>query len=675
MSRSKPSSPTIPEPAPGGSIPDAAALARLLREAATAAPTGMVVADPDQPDCPVVWVNPAFSRITGYAAEEVLGRNCRFLQGPGTSAAAVQKIRRAIATREAITIELVNHRRDGRRFVNELHISPSFDADGRLIAFIGIQHDVTERRRAHEALVRAQRRAERANREKSDFLAFMSHEIRTPLHGVMGTMSLLLDTALDAEQRAYAETAERCAQSLLVTVNDLLDLSRIEAGKLVIEKIPFALEEPVREVLDLIAPAAAEKGLALSARLDPALPARLVGDPQRLKQVMLNLADNAVKFTGQGSVEIRLARLPDERLGIAVADTGIGIAPRAQARLFQRFAQADASVARRHGGSGLGLAICKRLVTLMGGRIAVDSTPGKGSIFFFDLPLQPVARSGAPPARLLPGPVPPDAPPRARGRILLAEDGEANQLVAAAILRKAGYTLDVARDGAEAVAAVQSSPYDLVLMDVRMPVKDGVAATAAIRAIPGPRGRVPIIAMTAAAGEDDRERCLAAGMDGHLPKPVDRARLLATVTEVLEGPPRRLRAVPPPPDPGSLPPLLDRETLEELRAAVGPGRLPRLIGVFRRETEDRMARLAGMAADQLHRIAEEAHALKAAAGTFGAAALRHAAAALEASCRSGDEASAMAQLRALPDLATRSLAAFPGTVVDSAMGDAGSQHG
>jgi PAS domain S-box-containing protein len=664
MSPSTPSSPTIPDllalagnlvlPGPlGQSVED---FGRVLAAAVASAPTGVVISDPNLPDCPIVFANPAFFAITGYPASEVLGRNCRFLQGPDTDPKAVAQLRRAIMEARPIALELINHRRDGRRFVNELRVSPVFDTTGRLACFVGIQHDVTERAKAERATARARRAAERANAEKSAFLAFMSHEIRTPLNGVLGTVSLLLDTGLDAEQRAYAETARRCGEAMLHTLNEILDLSRVESGRLALERTPFALADPVREVLDLLAPAVAEKGIRLHATLDPALPARVVGDPGRLRQVLLNLADNAVKFTSQGQVEISLAAR-EGRLVASVSDTGIGMSPAVQARLFRRFQQGEASHARRFGGSGLGLMICKKLVELMGGQIAVESIPGQGSSFTFDLPLVPVADSGTPPGHLSPAPVAARVPPGARGRLLLAEDGQANTLVAAAILRKAGYSVDLARDGAEAVAAASSGTYDLVLMDVRMPGMDGFAATAAIRAIKGPASRVPILALTASVLPQDVDRCLAAGMDGHVAKPLDRERLLLAVGGVLEARPRRPRAVAPPPEPQRAPPLLDRETLEELRAAVGPGRLPRLLGVFAEETRGRLARM--QAASELRAIEDEAHSLTSAAGTFGAAALREAAAAIEEAALRGERGELATRLAALPGLVEATLAAFP----------------
>jgi signal transduction histidine kinase/CheY-like chemotaxis protein/HPt (histidine-containing phosphotransfer) domain-containing protein len=579
------------------------------------------------------------------------------LQGPGTNPRHIKALRQAIENGEAIDLEIVNHRKDGSRFVNELHLSPIFGDDGEVRYIFGIQHDVSAREQFARDAERARRAAERANAEKSDFLAFMSHEIRTPMNGVMGTISLLLDTTLDAEQHAYAETARRCGELLLATVNEMLDLSRIEAGHLAIEEEAFDLAAPVAEVLDLLAPAVAEKGIRLSASIDPLLPARVIGDARRLRQVLLNLADNAVKFTAVGGVGIRVERAEAPgQVRFVVADTGIGMPPEVQARLFGRFAQAGPETARRYGGSGLGLMICKRLVGLMSGRIVLASSPGKGSTFSFEIPLRPIAESGRPPSTLLPKPALIKPPPGARGRILIAEDGEANQLVAAAILRKAGYAVDLARDGEEALGAARTAAYDLVLMDVRMPRMDGLAATVAIRGLEGPAGRVPIIAMTAAVMPNEVARCLEAGMDGHVAKPMDLTALLAAVSDILENRPRRSRAAVEEPNPAG-PTLIDHTTLQELRAAVGPGRLPRLIGVFADETRARVARLTST--DDVSVIEEEAHGLKSAAGTFGAAALRSIASSLEEACVARDLPRVSELCRGLPNLVEKSLAAFP----------------
>jgi len=645
------------------SFGDAGALGadQLLAAAIAAAPTGVVISDPRREDCPIVFMNPAFTAITGYGPEEVLGRNCRFLQGPGTDRQAVARVRRAIAAARPVTVEMLNYRRDGTRFWNELRISPVFDREGRLSCFIGIQHDVTARRRAEAREARARRAAERASRTKSDFLATMSHEIRTPMNGMLGTLALLLETELSAEQRSFAETARRCGQDLLAIINDILDISRIEAGMLRLDDQPFALAAVLSAVLDLAAPGAAAKGIGLSARIDPDLPPRFRGDSQRLRQVLLNLVDNAVKFTAVGGVTVTAeaaARMGDAvTLRLAVSDTGIGIPKSVQAKLFRRWTQADASIAPRFGGSGLGLTICRRLVQLMGGEIALESEPGKGSTFTVTLTL--VAAPGgdevAAPTAILPRPAPPTPPPGARGRILLAEDSRANQIVAATILRRAGYAVEIAEDGDTAVARVAEGGFDLVLMDLQMPERNGLEATRAIRALSGAAASVPIVAMTAAALPADRAACLAAGMDGYVAKPVEGRVLLDAVAAALAG---RAADGAGQAAPAAPPGLIDGGILAEMADAVGPLRLPHLIAVFAEETEARMAQLSrAVAAGDRAAVAHLAHGLRSAAGTFGATALAEAARALETASLAAESDIARAA-EPLPALAAASLAAL-----------------
>ncbi len=646
----------------GGPLSSAA----LLEAAIAAAPTGVVISDPSRPDCPIVFMNPAFTTITGYGPEDVLGRNCRFLQGRGTDPAAVARVRRAIAEQKPVTVEMLNYRRDGRPFWNELRIAPVFDETGRLTHFIGIQHDVSARRRAEEREARARRAAEKASRTKSDFLATMSHEIRTPMNGMLGTLALLSDTELSPEQAAYAETARRCGQDLLAIINDILDISRIEAGMLTLGDEPFALADTLSAVLDLAAAGAAAKAISLSATIDPALPARLKGDAQRLRQVLNNLVDNAVKFTAVGGVTVTAQSLGVEadgrvRLRLAVADTGIGIPKPVQARLFRSWSQGDAAIAQHFGGSGLGLTICRRLVRLMGGGIAIESEPGRGATFIVTLSLAPAATDAEQQERpRLLTPVAQAAPitPGSQGRILVAEDSRANQIVAAALLRRAGFAVEIAEDGEQAVSRAAEGGFDLVLMDVQMPRRTGLEATAAIRALKGAAGRVPIVAMTASALPGDREACLAAGMDGYVAKPVEAARLLEAVQAALAGraPAAHEGTAPSGPDR----PLLDEGQLAEMRDAVGQDRMGHLLGIFAEETEARVARLAeAVAAGDRALIAHLAHGLRSAAGTFGATALTDATRALEqaALAEGGDVVAAHAPI---PGLATASLAALRG---------------
>jgi signal transduction histidine kinase/DNA-binding response OmpR family regulator len=418
--------------------------------------------------------------------------------------------------------------------------------------------------KTREELHRAKDAAESANAAKSAFLSTMSHEIRTPMNGVLGMTALLRETPLDAQQQEFARTIEDSAGALMAIINDILDFSKIEAGRMDLAMQPCALPQLAEGCIDLLSGKAAQRRLKLALDIDPALPASVLVDGGRLRQILLNLLDNALKFTEAGTVALRIALLERRdgacRIGFEVSDSGIGIAPHVLPRLFQPFTQADSSVTRKYGGTGLGLSICKRLLEMMGSAISVESALGRGSAFRFELRLRELAA----PQEALAATPPADHAARASGQdrhkqerlILLAEDNPTNRKLALYQLQGLGYQAHVATDGEQALAALERHDYALVLMDCQMPLMDGFEATRRIREREHGRGRhLPIIAMTANAMEGDRERCLQAGMDDYLPKPVHADALAGMLRRHL--PPQREAALP----------VLDAARLTELFGA------------------------------------------------------------------------------------------------------------
>jgi len=471
-----------------------------------------------------VFINPAGLRMLGYRQEEVLGRQSHALfhhtRPDGTPYPPEEcPIRRTLRDGQPQSVsEEVFWRKDGSSFLVEYRVNPIYD-NGEIQGAVVVFNDVTDERE----IVRAKESAERADRAKSEFLAMMSHEIRTPMNGIIGMTDLLLDTELDGEQREYAEIINASSESLLRIINDILDFSKIEAGKMELEDEPFDIRAELGGVVELFESRAEEKGLELALDVDPGLPRYVQGDSSRFRQVMLNLVGNAMKFTEKGKIRVS-ASCPDEggerrRMVFAVRDTGIGIPADKLPELFQSFSQLHPAINRKYGGTGLGLAISRKLAELMGGVIEVESAEGMGSTFRFVLPVKtPEAGTAAGPDEA--AAPEPDVQALDGLRILLAEDHPVNQQLLLRILEKLGLAADVVQNGVEAVEAVTEKRYDIVFMDVQMPMLDGLEATRLIRQVLPP-DRMPVIAaLTAFARNEDRERCLAAGMDDYLSKPI-----------------------------------------------------------------------------------------------------------------------------------------------------------
>ncbi|MGE5799308.1 MAG: PAS domain S-box protein [Syntrophaceae bacterium] len=582
---------------------------------------------------------------------EPFGRNSQFWQKvihPDDLPALLRAMQRAIRGKADFNHECRLIWPDGSIRHIKGNAAVQRDDRGSPVYMVGMSWDITEYRQALEA-------AQQANRIKSQFVANMSHEIRTPLTGVLGITSLLADTSLTDRQRNYVEKIKSSGESLLSIINDILDFSKIEAGKMVLESIPFSLQKIFRETDSIFGYQVANKGIDFRMHIDEAIPPLLIGDPQRIKQIINNLMSNAVKFTPAGSIELsasaRKGGAGELTVEVSVKDTGIGISQEEQLRLFEAFSQADSSTTRRFGGSGLGLAISKQLVELMRGTIRLESTPGQGSVFNFVIPF-----------RIAPEGTLTDTAPRAGDdyhfvdvKALLVEDNEIIQDIISAAMCNMGIAVETAKNGREALEMVGCNDYDIVLMDIQMPEMDGLETTRRIRVLPKKDiGRLPILALTAHGLGGDRERSLMAGMNDHLTKPVDQHVLKDALRRWL--PPGKCRTAPA----REVKVVRDKERLHTpapcLDMAAGLRNVGgdqafyiKTLGDFVVRYGDTASRLmeelnAGLLADAVCRI----HALKGVAGYLGGRELQAAAAELEKQLRaaeSGERAPLERQVR------------------------------
>ncbi|MFW8593956.1 ATP-binding protein [Cribrihabitans neustonicus] len=515
----------------------------------------------------ITWVNDSFTRITGYSFEEALGERAGDLLNSGdTDPATIRTLRDCVELAKPARVEIRNRRKDGRLIWIETSQVPMLDSDGRLETLIAVERDITSAKDYAETLLQARRTAEDGARVKEEFLATMSHEIRTPMNGVIGMAQLLRDSPLDEDQKLYIDTILSSADTLLVLINDVLDFSKMESGQITLSGTEFDPRICFEETIRLLHGQAANKGLELVLDIGDSVPARLHGDDRRIRQILMNLAGNAIKFTERGRVLVTLDAEPEEEgcgLVCTVSDTGIGIPRDMQDEIFERFSQADAAISRRFGGTGLGLAISRRLAEMMGGTITVASELGVGSCFTVRLmldqagtpqsapALDPAPDPSAPCAAAAtagePGPAPaapaavaaaPRSAPGISGavsaltglRVLIAEDNQINRVLLEKFLENTPVTLSFAHDGGEAVQKFCETAPDIILMDMSMPVMDGLEATRTIRSQARPQPA--IVALTANAFDSDRDACIAAGMDEFLTKPIDKASLLAVLAQM-----------------------------------------------------------------------------------------------------------------------------------------------
>ncbi|WP_459557770.1 PAS domain S-box protein [Lacunimicrobium album] len=511
---------------------------RVRTRAIDFATNSVLITDARRPEHPIVYANPAFEMLTGYHKDQVLGKNCRFLQGTGTDQSIVAQLREAIQNQMDCHVTLLNYRKDGRPFWNDIHIAPVEDEDGIVSHYIGLQNDVSDRIEYEATLEEARHLADEANRAKDQFLAHVSHEIRTPLTAILGCAESLYQNIREGEQSGVVKMIREQGELLLNILNDILDLSKIEAGKLDIDEVEFSLAQLISSVESLMRPLAIEKGLELKVSYLTRLPTTIIIDPLRVRQILINLVGNSVKFTSQGTIHIKVQQIvwnDYETVAIGVEDTGVGIPDSHLGRIFDAFTQIKSPAQAGKSGTGLGLTICQSLARLMGGIIDAESQVGNGSTFTLKLPMKtPVDVTFFEPGEAierLPQLNDRDDEPPTDCRILVAEDSKPIQFMLAQMLKRVSTKVMIVERGdlavEEAVAANErGEPYDIILMDMQMPVMDGYEATQELRS----RSiQIPIIALTAGAMTGDREKCISAGCTDYLSKPIVLDKLIELI--------------------------------------------------------------------------------------------------------------------------------------------------
>ncbi len=579
----------------------------------------------------IEWINEGFERISGYSLAEVTGRKPGdFLQGPMTDPSVVSDIRKRLQSGESFHAELINYTKEGKSYWVQIDAQPIVGPDGKIEHYIAIERDVTVAKQREEELEDARHKAEEGNEAKSRFLAMMSHEIRTPLNGVLGALGLLEEGELPERDLELVRVGKKAGENLMVIINDVLDVSKMDTDLFALEDSVLEPRLLVEDVNDILRVKAEEKGIALETVIDPALPEFLMGDDARIRQILINLVGNAIKFTNEGYVRISVRVSRQDALGLQlrvdVEDTGSGISDANRRHLFDEFWRSADTKTRVIEGTGLGLAICQKLVQLMGGAIQVESQLDLGSTFSFTIPMvlptdEEIQVYHGSAVDLLPARV---DDVRFENRILVAEDSSANQMIIRMMLERLGAHVDLVGDGREAVEAVQSLPYDLVLMDINMPTMDGVAATRAIRNLPDVSPDLPIISMTAYAMQGDREALLNEGLSDYIAKPIKRSELTAVLSrwllkeDLISATPFVEQVEPEPKGQDDIP-LFDPSALDDLLGWAGPDGGRHVVNVFAQEFEERFEAMGSMIAEgDVDSANREAHTIKGAAAGVGA---------------------------------------------------------
>lgn len=611
----------------------------------------------------IIRVNDAFLKTSGYSAEEVIGQNPKMWSSGRQPPEFYRSLWQSLNDKGEWSGEIYNRRKNGEIFPEYLSISAVRDDEGSVTNYVAHLIDISEQKERENQLHLASQQAQKADRAKSRFLAVMTHEMRTPLNAVLGMLDLLKETELNEHQQRLITTGENSSELLLSVINDILDFSSMEAGKLKLDHQTFNLHAVIEQSIEFLSCQAKQKGLGLITVLDPGLPQSVKGDKMRLRQVLVNLVSNAVKFTDTGNITVsasaELSENQEVVLNCQVQDTGIGIPPSLQATLFQEFSKIDQSDARNSNGTGLGLAISKRLVNLMGGDITLESQLNQGSCFSFNIRLASAQGEEIPVAEQ-----PLSHPKFAHTpRLLLAEDNVANQSIFKAMLANEALHLDVVADGYAAVQAASTQQYDVILMDVSMPRMDGISATQTIRKLEDGKGQVPIIAITAHGMPSDRERFLEAGMNDYLSKPVRKVDLLQKISHwvpqnTTQSDDNANSVKPPLEQLDGASDVVDHKVLRQLVTDTSAEIVPTLLKGYIADAHNRLQKInAAVIEKDLKTLEFETHTLGSSAGAHGNPELLSAAREVESLCRNKQD-SALDAVDKLLVIAEASLAAL-----------------